>query len=114
MKIDIRTRHLELSAEASEEVRHRIRSALDRLSLAIDTVDVTLTDINGPRGGADKQCRLRVRGPSIPRIVIEHVGHDTIATVTAAAERTQQAVVRRMARRRTFVFLSPILATNDV
>jgi hypothetical protein len=68
---------------------------------------VTVTDINGPKGGADKQCRLRVRGDSIPTLVVEHVGIDTVATVALAAERAEQVVLRTLARRRGF---APMLA----
>jgi hypothetical protein len=103
MKLTIRTRHLLLTPETHDEIRQRIYLAFGRISPWIRTVDVTLADINGPRGGADKQCRLRIRGRGMTGIVIEHVGFDALATVSAAAERAEQAVHRKVARRRSFV-----------
>lgn len=102
MKLTIRMRHLVVTPETSSELRHRILRAFERVLPWIRAVDVAIADLNGPRGGADKQCRLRVRGTSIPTIVIEHVGVDTISTVALAAARAEQAVLRKRARRRSF------------
>jgi len=102
MKLALRFRHVVLSPEARQKILDRVASALARISPWIRSVDVTVTDVNGPKGGADKQCRLRIRGRSIPGVVIEHVGADTLATISIAAERAEQVVVRKMARRRTF------------
>lgn len=102
MKLTIRTRHLELTPETSEEIRQRLYTAFARISPWIRAADVTIADINGPKGGADKQCRMRIRGRSIPGIVVEHVGVETLATIATAAERAEQAVLRKLARRRMF------------
>jgi len=103
MKLTIRTRHVVLTSEMSAEIRQRLERSFDRVQPWIHGIDVMIADINGPKGGADKQCRLRIRGRSLPSIVIEHVGVDTLATVAVVAERAEQAVLRRMARRRAFV-----------
>jgi putative sigma-54 modulation protein len=107
MKLTIRTRHVVLTPELTSKIEQRLESAFDRIRPSIHAVDITIVDVNGPKGGADKQARLRVRGRSIPTIVIEHVGVDTLATVTLVAERAEQAVLRKMARRRGF---APALA----
>jgi hypothetical protein len=107
MKLNIRTRHLSLSPEVLAELRRRVTVAFARISPWLRTVDITVEDINGPKGGADKQVLLRLRGRGIPRIVIEHVGVSTLATVAAAVERAEQVLVRKMTRRRGF---APILA----
>ena len=99
MKLTIRTRHLLLTPEAREEIRDRILLAFGRIRAWIHAIDLTLADINGPRGGADKQCRLRVRGRGMPGIVVEHVGVETLATVALAAERAEQALHRKVGRR---------------
>lgn len=108
MKLDIRTRHLLLSAETLAELRRRVNLVFARISPRIRTVDVTVADINGPKGGADKQCRLVVRGRSTRSIAIEQVGTDTLATVAMAASRAEQALLRELSRRRGF---APIVAS---
>lgn len=107
MKLTIRTRHLLLTPDTHGEIRRRIYVAFGRISPWIRAVDITLADINGPRGGADKQCRICIRGRGVTGVVVEHVGVDTLATVSAAAERAAQAVLRKLARRRSF---APVLA----
>lgn len=109
MKLDIRMRHLSLPAEVLADLRHRVAGAFARLGPWVRTVNITVEDVNGPKGGADKQVRLRLRGRAIPRIVIEHVGVDTVAAVAAAVERAVQTLVRKVARRRGF---APNLATS--
>lgn len=108
MKLTILARHLDLGPELRDQLHRRLDFALGRLATAIRAVDVTIADINGPKGGADKQCRIRVRGPSLRMIVIEHVGTEVLSTVSLAAERAGRAVARSLARRRTF---APVLAT---
>jgi putative sigma-54 modulation protein len=100
MNIAIRTRHLTLEPETHEKLRDRIQRALGRITQWVLTVDVTLTDINGPKGGADKLCRLRVRGRGAPSVVSEHVGADVLATAAFAAGRAEQMILRKVARRR--------------
>jgi putative sigma-54 modulation protein len=107
MKLTIRTRHIVVTPDTIAEIRHRLTQTFRRILPSLQAVAVTITDINGPKGGVDKQCRLRVSGRSLPSIVVEHVGTDTLATVALAAERAERGVLRKMARRRGF---APILA----
>lgn len=108
MKISIRARHLDLTPELRDQLHRRIYFALGRFAPVLRNVAVMVTDINGPKGGPDKQCRIRVRGHGLPAIVIEQVGTDEVAVVALAAERAERAVVRAFARRRAF---GPVLAT---
>ncbi len=108
MKLTFRARHVDLSPELHDQLQRRLDFALGRLATAIRAVDVTIVDINGPKGGADKQCRIHVRGPLLRTIMIEHVGTEVLSTVSIAAERAGRAVARSLARRRTF---APTLAT---
>lgn len=102
LNVTIRTRHFELSPALRDQLHRRLTFALGRLAASIRAVEVTIVDTNGPRGGADKLLRIRVRGASLPSIVIEQVGTDILSTVSLAAERAERAVVRSLARRRTF------------
>ena len=102
MKLSIRSRHFDLTPELHDQITRRVHFALSRLDGSIESVDITIADVNGPRGGADKQCRIRVRGRALKTIVIEHLGLDSLATVSLALDRAARAVLRRVARRRAF------------
>lgn len=108
MKITIRARHLDLTTELQDEIRRRIHLAFGRLGSWVRAVDVTVADINGPKGGADKQCRLRVRGPALAGVFIEQIGVASLPTIASALDRAEQVIVRKMSRRRSF---APLLAT---
>ena len=102
MQLTIRIRHLNVSPELRAELDRRLHFALGRLAGAIRSVDVTFADLNGPKGGADKHCRVRIRGRSLGTIVIEHVGTEILPVMSVAADRAERAVVRALARSRRF------------
>ena len=108
MKLTIRARHLDLEPAQAAQLRRRVHAALDRLAAAIRAVEVTIVDVNGPKGGPDQQCRVRIRGREVGTIVIEQLGVDPLATVALATDRAPRATVRALARRRRF---GPALAT---
>ena len=61
-----------------------------------------LSDINGPRGGRDKRCRIQVPFAGKPNVVIEDTESDLYVAIDRAAERAERAVVRRLERLREF------------
>jgi putative sigma-54 modulation protein len=56
MEIVIRTRQLDLTPALRDHVRRRLAFALGRLGPAVRAVQVTLADVNGPRGGVDSRA----------------------------------------------------------
>lgn len=79
----------------TELVRKRLEFALGRFADRIRALNVRLTDLNGPRGGRDKQCVISVRLDH-PRkiIVIEDVHPEAEGAISRAAERAGRAVTR--------------------
>ena len=102
MKLTLRARHVLITPTLRDAILRRIELAFARLSLEIRSVHCTVTDINGPKGGPDKQVRLRVRGRGIGSLVVEHLGSDALVTVALAADRAERALLRTMARKRSF------------
>jgi ribosome-associated translation inhibitor RaiA len=64
-------------------------------------VSVTLEDINGPRGGIDKQCRIVVKLERVGELSFDATDAEVYAAVDAAADRTGRSVQRELERRRT-------------
>ncbi len=100
MKLTLRTPHVDLSPDLQDQLRRGIYRALGRVSPWIREIEVVV-DTNGPRGGPDKQCRMILRGRSIATIVVEQLGADVHATVSAVALRAEHAVLRSVDRRRS-------------
>jgi len=101
MQLDIRGRHLWLTPALLEHVERRFRFAIGRFSPSIGRVAIRLSDVNGPRGGLDKRCRVTLHVPAAERVVtLTETDGDLYAAVARAADRTARAVERALARRR--------------
>jgi ribosome-associated translation inhibitor RaiA len=81
-------------------VTRRLYFALGRYAPEIDRVTTHLGDINGPRGGVDKQCRIKVMLRGLKSVVSEARADDLKAAVGVAAERVGRGVARALERRR--------------
>lgn len=100
MNIDIRTRGFSLTPGLRAHVERRLELALDRHLERIARVRVRIGDVNGPRGGEDKRCRIEValRGGGTLRATV--VDADAYAAIGAAAHRVARAVTRATHRER--------------
>lgn len=82
-------------------VERRAYFNLGRFASRLKRVFVRLEDVNGPRGGDDKRCRIVLRVARLADTVVEVQG-DSWHTVTARAlERAERAVGRAISRQRT-------------
>lgn len=85
----------EVPKAIAERARRRVQSALDRFGSRVRAVRVRITDVNGPRGGIDKQCIVAVRLKHPTRLVlIEHMAADFGKAVDRAADRAGRSVAR--------------------
>lgn len=98
MRTEIRFQSLTADPELRGHVQRRIRFALSRFSSRLDRVIVRLEDVNGPRGGVDKVCRIRILGRGFPETLIEERGGDIEGTVDRAADRAGRTVGRALDR----------------
>jgi putative sigma-54 modulation protein len=98
MELDVRGRHLQVSEALRAHLARRLEFALGRVSHRIGVVQVRLEDLNGPRGGVDKRCRIRVAGDHGWRVVVESADGDAYAAVDLAAGRARRAVERALGR----------------
>ena len=99
MQIDIQSRGFSLTDSLLSYSEKRLRSALSRCSIHIKRVAVRLSDINGPRGGADKRCHLQVVVPGMPDIVIEDTKSDLYTAINRAMDRARTTVARKLQRK---------------
>ena len=71
MKIDIRSTNVPLSDALRDHTTHRLRFALRAMASRLDRVVVRLVDVNGPKGGPDKVCRMDARLLPAGRLLVE-------------------------------------------
>jgi len=100
MELEIRRQDAHLDEAMREFVERRITFALGPFENQVSRVNVSLDDINGPRGGVDKQCRILVSLRGGLTVKVEDVDVDMASAVGRAADRVSNAVTRRIERRR--------------
>ena len=105
MKVEVRFRAMEASAALREQVVRRVQSQLSRFDGVVRLVVGRIWDINGPKGGADKQCRLTIRGPGLGSFNIQDLSADPYSAAELALTRATRALGRE--RRRTRVARRP-------
>jgi hypothetical protein len=95
MRYELRAPKVLLTAGVESVIDARVRRALGRFQDWILDVEISVTDVNGPRGGVDKACRVRVRiGDG--RHVIGSGRHETAeGAVADAVERAAKGIRRR-------------------
>lgn len=101
MVINLTTRKISLSDEQRNTILQRLQFALGRFSPRIQRVWATLRDINGRRGGVDKQFQVRISlRPHREFVVVEDLDASVEVAVANVADRAARAVARALERLR--------------
>ena len=98
MQIDIQARNFSLTQALRNHVKRRLGFALSTRYDQIKRILVRLSDINGPRGGNDKCCQMRIVIPGQADVIIVDTQADLYVAIDRAADRASRAVTRRLAR----------------
>ncbi len=96
MVIAIQSRGVLLTGALRGHVRKRLSFSLGRCGSRIQRVDVKLSDINGPRGGIDKRCLIKVQVLGKRHIVVEDIQSDLYTAIDRAAGRAGRTLARRL------------------
>lgn len=89
---DVHADHLRELAE------HRVRFAMRRLSWLVPRTRIQLSDLNGPRGGLDKRCRVEVKTQGSGSVVITSIARDWRKAIDDALTRATRSLVRAWQR----------------
>jgi len=100
MQIDIQARDFPLTDALRNHTKRRLGFALSARDNHIQRVIVRLSDINGPRGGADKRCHIQVVLAHLPDVVIKDTEADLYTAIDRAADRAGRTAGRRLMRQR--------------
>lgn len=93
MQINISSPHIPLDFESfKEHIRNKLEPLDHHLEYEIRIINVHLTDVNGPKGGHDKVCRLQAHILNHPSINSEGRHGDLIVAIGMAARRMDRAL----------------------
>jgi putative sigma-54 modulation protein len=104
MQIEINNQRNLLGQDAQMNAIARIETSFSKFRNRIKSVVLTAKDLNGPRGGVDKQCLILVSLNGIGDVVatVEHASlSQAIGSAIKSAERSITRRVRKAARKQT-------------
>lgn len=96
----IRARGVTLGANGRAYIRDELGAKLGKFASRVERVSVRVDDVNGPRGGVDHVCRIKLVLSGRPSIVVEHQAAALRAAVDGAIARAERALGRTVRRLR--------------
>ena len=99
---NIRIDGVRLNDDDRAYIRRRLGKLFARYGQAVERITVRVRDVNGPRGGVDVLCRIKVVLRRLPSVVVEHrTAHlrNSLNKAFSAAERTVSRSLQRRRRR---------------
>ena len=96
----IRALGANLSKDTRTEIRNKLNRKLGKFAKAIERVSVRVKDINGPRGGIDQVCRIKVVLSNLSSVVFEAQDASLDVAIGSALTGIERAARRSLQRRR--------------
>lgn len=100
MNVQIQSQHVAIPRNAGTELATRARLALARFNDSIVRLEMTLKDINGPRGGKDKVCVVRAQLIDGRQLVVIDRNTSLRRAIGRALHRTKALIAGQLQRRR--------------
>ena len=96
MKIAIRFLGLPTSEALRQHSERQAHLHLARFERELDSVEIRVRDINGPRGGEDMECKVSARGPRVGFTTMAELTSDAYSSVALALSRLARTVARTL------------------
>ena len=83
-----------------QQVEQRVRLVLHRLQGQVQQARISLRDINGPKGGVDKQCQIMLTTAGHGTLVIVSKAEHAQGALNQALQRATHTLARLWQRKR--------------
>lgn len=102
MRLIVKSANLKLEQEHTNLIQNRVNCVFARTGNVIQSITVSLSDINGPKGGPDKQVKVKLKSDNLPVIMVVDKKSNWLAAVNSALSRVNNSFVRKVKRRKEF------------
>ena len=99
MQVFLESSDVMLPRNEGEAIASRFRSAFERFANRIESLSVSLKDVNGPRGGRDKVCMIRVELATGRQIIVRERSFRLRRAIGKSIRRTRTLVAHELKRR---------------
>jgi ribosome-associated translation inhibitor RaiA len=96
----VRVTGVALSNDDHVDIRRKLGMKLGKFSWSIERVTVRARDANGPRGGVDQECTVKVVLSGLPSVIVRRRHAAMHLAIDEALDAVEQAVRRSVGRRR--------------
>ena len=101
MLFEVSNRQADMNEDVSRRAKRLLKFSLSRFKGAVSRVKVMLCDINGPKGGVDKRCRITAKFRAAGLVVAQSSGVNYIEALNSCLEKLERAIRREIDRRRS-------------
>ncbi len=98
--VSIRVIGADLGERDRAHIRQKLGEKLAKAASSIERVSVRITDANGPRGGVDQVCRIKVVLAGVPSVVVDQRASALRRAIDSGIGRAERAVMSAVRRRR--------------
>jgi ribosomal subunit interface protein len=98
MELSVRGLNFDLTDAILGHVRRRLTDGLAHYAPRLRDVTVRVSDVNGPKGGADKRCHVAVAADRVGAVYVDEVDADLYRAVDRAVARLRRQLAREFGR----------------
>lgn len=100
MQIDIQTNEIELGQNFKRALKTKIKRLLQHNSRHIHQVNISLRDVNGPKGGDDKLCKVNIFAGRGKHILVSVREASALKAATLAIRKANNSLQRQLGKAR--------------
>lgn len=106
MILEINNKQAGIDKNITSEAKRLLKFSMSRFEGTVTRVKIHFSDLNGPKGGIDKRCRVSVKLKKAGQVVVLSEGENYIEALSNCLERLVRSIRREIRKRRQ----SPIRA----
>lgn len=96
MFLRIKTQNVKLTSRYINQIEKRFQTAFQKTRDRVQGLTITLSDINGPKGGVDKQCKILVDIERQEPVVVVERQSSLGGAISGAMHRSKHSVLKKL------------------
>lgn len=102
MIFETNNKQAQIDENASNEVMRLLKFSLSRFEGVVTRVKIRFFDVNGPKGGIDKRCRVSAKLRTGEQVVVSGEGVYYIEALGNCLERLVRSIRRKISKRQSY------------